>query len=340
MMKAEEAMEMTSRPQMMTAATIRDYGGAEAIRLERLPVPSLAADEVLVKVSATSFNPFDAKLRSGAYRHFLPLAFPFVLGVNVSGVVAAAGGETEGFQEGDRVYAFLDVTKNGASAEYVAVKAADVAFAPESMDLRDAAAVPSVALTAWQALFDHAGLQPGQRVLITAASGGVGTMAIQLAKRIGAYVIGTASSRSIPLMERLGADETVDDRARPIAEAVDGRVDAIINLSPVGKDEVTALLPLLKEGGTLVSAVSTADEAVAKALGVKAVRMSARRSAAQLKRIAELIDAGTLRPIIAERTRLSELSALHRRYDEGNVTGRVVVAIDAADRIISEGDSV
>jgi NADPH:quinone reductase-like Zn-dependent oxidoreductase len=320
-----------TKNRVMKASRIHQYGGTDVIQYEDAPIPEISADEVLIKVSATSFNPFDAKLRAGAFKQFLPITFPFTLGVNVSGVVVKTGESVKAFQKDDKVFAFLNVTKNGAAAEYVVSKATDVAHAPKKFDLHDSAAVPNVALTAWQALFDHGHLQPGQRVLITAAAGGVGTLAVQLAKWKGAFVIGTASEKSFSTLEQLGIDQIIDYKKQSVVEALKEKVDVIFNLSPAGKDEVNNLLHLLKEGGIFISAVAPADENIARELGVRAVRLSSQPNAEQLIQIAELLDTGALKPVITERTKLSELAAVHQHFENGEVSGRVLIIVDKAN---------
>ncbi|NGM82726.1 NADP-dependent oxidoreductase [Paenibacillus sp. 7124] len=321
---------MTTNP-FMKAARFHQYGGADVIRYEDAPVPEVTEDEVLIKVAATSFNPFDAKLRSGAFQAFLPIELPFTPSVNVSGTVVKVGDSVTTFREGDNVFAYLDVTRNGAAAEYVVSKAVHIAHAPKTFDLHESAAVPSVALTAWQALFDYGNLQSGQRVLITAAAGGVGTLAVQLAKWKGAYVIGTASEKGFSLLEQLGIDEIIDYKKQSVAEALKSKVDVIFNLSPAGKEELNSLLQLLNEGGTFISAVSPADENMAKELGVKAVRLNSHPDAEKLTQIAELLDAGVLKPIITERTGLSEIAEVHQKFDDGKVSGRVLIIVDGVN---------
>ncbi|WP_458119071.1 NADP-dependent oxidoreductase [Paenibacillus sp. Z6-24] len=312
----------------MKAVRIHEYGTSDVIRYEEAPIPEPAADEVLIKVAATSFNPFDAQLRSGAFKPFLPLQFPFIPGVNVSGTITQTGSLVSAFQPGDAVFAFLNVAQNGASAEYVVSKAADLVAAPRNMDLHDAAAIPNAALTAWQALFELGNLQPGQRVLITAASGGVGTLAVQLAKWKGAYVIGTTSSRKIDLLEQLGVDQIIDYTHESITEALQEKVDLIFNLSPAGSAELGSLLYLLHRGGSFISVVGAADEQLAESLGIRAIRANSHPDVQQLTEIARLIDAGVIQPIITERVRLHELADVHRRYENKQVTGRVVVIVD------------
>lgn len=180
----------------MKAARIHKYGPAEEIRIEDAPVPEIQPDEVLIKVSATSFNPLDVLLRSGAYHAVMPLQFPFTLSSDVSGIVEKTGAGVQNLKTGDRVYGMLGFTQNGAAAEYVVAKANVLAKAPATTDLEKAGGVPLVALTAWQGIVEHAKVKKGQRVFINAASGAVGAYAVQFSKQAGAYVIGSASPRN------------------------------------------------------------------------------------------------------------------------------------------------
>jgi NADPH:quinone reductase-like Zn-dependent oxidoreductase len=310
----------------MKAVRYHQYGAVEVLRYEEAPTPDVSADEVLIKVSATAFNPADAMLRMGVMKDILPLELPFIPNVDVSGVIEKMGASVNGFQLGDKVFAFLDMTKNGAAAEYVVCKANDVALAPKNIDLQDAAALPGGAMTAWQGLFDHGNLQSGQRVLITAAAGGVGSIAVQLAKWKGAYVIGTASAESISALQDLGIDEIINYKNELIEEKLTEKVDLIFNLSPLSSEEVTKLLLLLKDGGTLVSAFNPADESVAKDLGVHLVRMGVQRNAEQLSQIADIVDQGQVKPFITERLPLKELAAVHEKV--GQTRGKVLLLVN------------
>ncbi|MDH6368861.1 NADPH:quinone reductase-like Zn-dependent oxidoreductase [Paenibacillus sp. PastF-3] len=310
----------------MKAVRYHQYGAVEVLRYEEAPTPDVSADEVLIKVAATAFNPADAMLRMGVMKDILPLELPFIPNVDVSGVIEKIGESVNGFQFGDKVFAFLDMTKNGAAAEYVVCKADDVALAPENIDLQDAAALPGGAMTAWQGLFDHGNLQSGQRVLITAAAGGVGSIAVQLAKWKGAYVIGTASEESISALQDLGIDEIINYKNELIEEKLTEKVDLIFNLSPLSSEEVTKLLLLLKDGGTLVSAYNPADEDVAKNLGVHVVRMGVQRNAKQLSQIADIVDQGHVKPFITERLALKELAAVHEKV--GQTRGKILLLVN------------
>jgi len=310
----------------MKAVRFHQYGGPEVLQYEEAPIPEVSSDEVLIKVSATAFNPADAMLRMGALKDFLPLQFPFIPNTDVSGVIEKIGESVQGLKVGDKVFAFLDMTKNGGAAEYVVSNADDVALAPKNINLQDAATIPSGAMTAWQGLFDHGNLQSGQRVLITAAAGGVGSFAVQLAKWKGAYVIGTASEKSFSTLQELGIDEIIDYKNELIEDKVTEKVDMIFNLSPISSDEVTKLLHVLKEGGTLVSALNPADESLAKELGVNAVGMAVQRNAEQLSQIADVVDEGHIKPFITERLPLSDLAAAHEKV--GKTRGKVLILVD------------
>ncbi|MEC0234009.1 NADP-dependent oxidoreductase [Paenibacillus kribbensis] len=236
------------------------------------------------------------------------------------------GAAVSSLKPGDRVFVFLDMTKDGAAAEYVVTKAFYVALAPRSIHLQDAAAISVGALTAWQGLFQHGGLQEGQRVLITAAAGGVGSYAVQLAKWKGAYVIGTASAASFPILQEFGIDKLIDYKQETIEEKMREKVDLILNLSPESPAEVSKLLYLLKEGGILVSPASPADEELARQLNVKMLRMSVQQNAGQLAQIAQLVDEGRLKTAISERVRLNELALVHDK--SGKTRGKVLITLN------------
>lgn len=311
---------------IMKAVRFHQYGGADVLQYEEAPIPTINADEVLIKVAATAFNPADAMIRMGALKDFLTLELPFTPNVDVSGIIEQIGESVTGLNVGDKVFSFLDMTRNGAAAEYVVSKVADVALAPKTIDLTDAAAIPSGAMTAWQGLFDLGKLQAGQRVLITAAAGGVGSFAVQLAKWKGAYVIGTASENSFASLKELGIDQIINYKNEVVEDKITDKVDLIFNLSPLSPEEVTKMMYILKTGGTLVTAVNPADEGVAQELGVHAVRMAVKRNAEQLSQIAGLVDNGAVTPFITERYPLSKLGSVHERM--GQMRGKVLLTVE------------
>jgi NADPH:quinone reductase-like Zn-dependent oxidoreductase len=201
----------------MKAVCIYSHGGPEVLRYEEMPLPRPQTGEVLVRVHAAGINPVDWKIREGLLHDLLQHAFPLVLGWDVSGVVESLGPDTSRLRVGDEVYSKPDITRDGAYAEFIVIKESEVALKPASLDHVHAAALPLAGLTAWQALFETAGLTAGQRVLIHAAAGGVGNIAVQLAKWKGAHVIGTASSKNHDFLRKVGVDQAVNSILSHIA---------------------------------------------------------------------------------------------------------------------------
>ncbi len=311
----------------MKAARIHKYGPAEEIRIEDAPVPEIQPDEVLIKVSATSFNPLDVLLRSGAYHAVMPLQFPFTLSSDVSGIVEKTGAGVQNLKTGDRVYGMLGFTQNGAAAEYVVAKANVLAKAPATTDLEKAGGVPLVALTAWQGIVEHAKVKKGQRVFINAASGAVGAYAVQFSKQAGAYVIGSASPRNFDLLKQCGANEAIDYHVDSFENNITTKVDVVFNLAPLPAEKVNALLDLLNEGGVLVSALTPADPEIAASKKVTAARMIVHQDAKQLEEIAARIDRKELRVYISETVGLGDIVKVHEKYEAGKIAGKVVIKV-------------
>src|SRR6266576_1825153 len=238
--------------QTMKDIRIHKYGGPEVLQYEDAPRPKPQSGEVLVRVKAAGVNPIDWKVREGHMKDFWPHKFPLILGWDLSGVVEELGKGASRFTIGDEVYSVPDPTRNGAYADYIVVCESELALKPNSLHHVHAAAAPLAALTAWQSLFDTAQLQPGQRVLIHAGSGGVGHFAVQLAKWKGAYVIATASKKNQELLRELGADETID-YTRQRFEDVAHKIDIV--LDPIGGDTQERSWQVLKKGGILLSVV-------------------------------------------------------------------------------------
>ena len=312
----------------MKAVRFYEYGDPEVLRYEDVEQPIPGPDEVRIRVAATAFNPVDAGIRGGYLQEPFPVALPHVPGIDVAGTVDAVGANVTSRQVGDRVIGFLPMVPDGAAAEYVLAPAQILADAPTSIPLSDAAALPSVGLTAWQSLFEHADLRPGQRLLINGAGGAVGGYAVQLAKRAGTHVIATASPRSIDRVRRAGADEIIGHTTTKVADAVSGPVDVVLNLAPIAPAELTTLASLVRAGGVVLSSVPTAVPE--ETSGVRAVAIFARSDADQLAELVALIDAGELHVDVAERLPLSELPAVHARSDAGALPGKVVLLPAAA----------
>jgi NADPH:quinone reductase-like Zn-dependent oxidoreductase len=307
------------------AVRFHEYGDPDVLRYEDVEQPVPGAGEVRIRVAATAFNPVDDGIRGGYLREAFPVTLPHIPGIDVSGTVDALGEGVDGVEVGDQVIAFLPMVTDGASAEYAVAPAEILTAAPTSIPLPDAAALPSVGLTAWQALFDDAGLAAGQRVLINGAGGAVGGYAVQLAKAADAHVIATASPRSAERVRTAGADEVVDHTATKVAAAVTEPVDVLLNVAPVDPAELAALVALVRPGGVVVSTTVWMPAPADEERGVRAVDVFVRSDAEQLSRLVALVDRGELRVDVDERVPLAELSAVHARANAGTLAGKVVV---------------
>lgn len=307
----------------MKAVRYREYGGTQVLRYEDTDTPIAAAGQVLVQVVATSFNPVDASIRAGYLRDVLPVQFPHTPGVDVAGTVAALGEGVHRFGVGEPVIGFLPMNENGAAAEYVLAPAEVLTTAPARIPLADAAALPAVGLTAWQALFELAELRAGQRILINGAGGGVGGYAVQLAKRAGAHVIATASPRSTDVVRAQGADEIIDYSTTSVTDAVDEPVDVVLSLVTASDAEMAALVGLVRDGGVIVTSATAAPQDVARK--VRSVGASVRSDADQLAGLVAKVDAGELHVDVSETFPLSALAAVHDRGTAGALRGKVIV---------------
>ncbi|MEU6433016.1 NADP-dependent oxidoreductase [Streptomyces albidoflavus] len=310
----------------MRAIIQESYGGPEVLHETRVPRPEPGPGEILVAVRAAGVNPTDWKHRAQA--GFVD-RLPLVLGWDVSGVVEAVGYGVTLFAPGEEVFGMLPYPHgSGSHAEYVVGPARAFTRKPTVIDHVQAGALPLVSLTAYQALIDTAGIGPGQRVLIHAAAGGVGHVAVQIAKAHGAYVIGTASAPKHDLLRELGADEVVDYRTTDVAEAVDG-VDMV--LDPLGGETRARSVGLLRPGGTLVSLLSggSAEEAARAAeRGVRTATMLVEADHAGMNAVADLVAAGALRPRVEATFPLAEAAAAHRLGETGRTTGKIVLEVD------------
>ncbi|MFI7545824.1 NADP-dependent oxidoreductase [Actinoplanes sp. NPDC049599] len=309
----------------MKAVRFHEYGDPSVLRYEDVEQPVPGAGQVLIRVAATSFNGVDGNIRGGFMQGPIPVTLPHTPGIDVSGTVAALGEGVSGAEIGDRVVGFLPMTADGAAAEYVVAPAEILAPAPTSVPLADAAALPIVGLTAWQALFDHAQLAAGQRVLINGAGGAVGGYAVQLAKRADAYVIATAGARSIDQAKAAGADEVIDHTSTEVNAAVSEPVDVVLNLAPIDPAQLAALVTLIRPGGVLVNTTVWMPAPSDEQRGVRGINLFVRSDADQLSRLVALIDSGELRVDVARRVPLAELPAVHARAAAGDLPGKTVI---------------
>ena len=311
----------------MKAMRFHAFGGPEVLRLEDVDQPVPGAGEVRIRVHATSFNGVDTLVRAGGLQGRTPVQLPHVPGVDVAGTVDALGPGVDAVAVGDRVVGLLPMTAAGAAAQLVIAPAELLTGAPRRMPLAELAALPLVGLTAWQALFDHGHLAPGQRVLVNGAGGAVGGYAVQLAKEARAQVIATASPRSASRVQAAGADEVIDHTLTDVPRAVSELVDLVLNLAPVPPRQLAALVPLIRDGGALVNTTVGAPAPCDRARGVRGLDLLVRSDADQLADLVARVSTGELVVDIARRAALADLPALHAQSDAGELPGKVVVLV-------------
>ncbi|SDR51458.1 NADPH:quinone reductase [Paraburkholderia fungorum] len=310
----------------MRAFRIHRFGGPDVLRSERIDVPPIGPNEVLVRVKAASVNPVDIKTRDGKYPVIGEDKLPFTLGRDFAGTLERVGQSLSGWEHGAEVFGFVGQGQ-GALAEFVVIVASGLAPRPASMDSTAAAAVPLAALTAWQGLFDQGGLQKGQRVLIHAGAGGVGHLAVQFARHVGAEVFATATGDGVEFVESLEADHVIDYKKQPFEE-VARDMDLVFDL--IGGETQSRSWQTVKRDGTMISTLTEPSATEAARHGAHAARYTARPDGAQLAEIGRLIDAGEVKVnVIATYPFASAADAL-ARLEKGHVHGKIVVnAFDA-----------
>jgi NADPH:quinone reductase-like Zn-dependent oxidoreductase len=308
----------------MKAVNIHDYGGLDVLYYEDAPRPTPSTGEVLIRVHATSVNPFDCAVRAGYMSAYFNYTFPLILGTDVSGTVEEVGEGVTDISPGDLVYTRAGVYRDGAYAEYVLALAADVAVKPKSLDHIHSAAMPHVTLTAWQGLIEFADLSPGQTVLIHAAAGGVGHIAVQLAKWRGAKVIGTASM-NLPVLKELGVDQAID-YSKTAFEDVVSDVDVVLDL--MGGETQQRSWKVLKPGGILVSSVQPPSQDTALAHGVRQRMIDTAPPIRRvLTEVADLVDDGQLKPIVSTVLPLHEIQKAHEMIEGRHTKGKLVLQV-------------
>ena len=308
----------------MKTVCIYGYGGPEVLTYENAPRPYPVDKEVLVRVHAAGINPVDWKIREGHLKEMLHHTLPLVLGWDVSGVVESLGSAVTRFKVGDEVFSRPDISRDGAYAEFIIIVESELALKPHSIDHIHAAAMPLAGLTAWQSLFDAGGLAAGQRVLIHAAAGGVGHLAVQLAKGKGAHVIGTASARNHDFLRKLGVDQVVDHETVRFEEVVQP-VDVVFDT--MGGEVQARSWKVLKRGGILVSIVSPPSAESAVANGVRQAFVFTQPNAAQLAEIAKLVAAEKLKAIVETVLPLSDATRGQELSERGHTRGKIVLRV-------------
>jgi NADPH:quinone reductase-like Zn-dependent oxidoreductase len=314
--------------EMMKAVLVHEYGNPAAMRVEQTGIPKLQPDEILVRVNAASVNPVDWKVCDGMLKDKLPMAMPFIPGGDFSGTVAATGSEAAGVTIGMAVFGMTSTPgyRAGAFAQFVAVNANHVAAKPKTLSHEEAAGVPLAALTAWQAVFDRAGLRAGQKILIHAGAGGVGSFAIQFARAAGAIITTTTSAANTGYVRALGADEVIDYRAQNFGD-VGRNFDAVIDL--IGGETQERSYAVLRPGGVLVNAWGAIMQDKAEAAGVRGVKVAVEPDANQLSKIAELIDAAKVRVSVAKVFPLADCAAALDESRTGHVRGKIVLTLES-----------
>lgn len=312
----------------MKAAQIKEYGSYEQIEVNpNAPEPKLKANQVLVKVKSASLNPFDWKLRAGFMKDIIPLTLPFVLGGDFSGLVLKVGENAGGYKEGDEVYGTSNVANGGSGslAEFTAANTGNIAKKPHDLDFETAAALPLVGASTVQALEDHIKMQAGQKILIHGGAGGIGSIAIQLAKYLGAYVVATAGTGDLQHVKQLGADEVIDYKKEDFSQKLQG-FDAVYDT--VGGETTVKSFKVLKKGGILISMLGQPDENLAKQYDVTAIGQGTKTDTKHLNRLTELVEKGAVKPQVAKIFSLDDAKDAFKYQEENHPRGKVVIKIN------------
>jgi NADPH:quinone reductase-like Zn-dependent oxidoreductase len=309
---------------MMKAIVVHEYGGPEVLKYEDAPQPEPKGDELLVRVIAAGVNPVDRVARSEKGAEFFHIKLPAIPGYDFAGVVEKTGAKVTQFKTGDPIYAYVALNKGGGYAEYAVATEREAALKPQSLTYVEAAAVPLVAETAWQALIDTAKLNAGQTVLIHGGSGGVGSFAIQIAKARGAKVIATASTANQDLLKQLGVDVAIDYTTQKF-EDVAKNVDVV--LDSVGKDTLVRSYGVLKKGGFIVSIAGDPDPAELEKHGIHGASISVEPNSSELAEIAKLINQKKIKVIVSQTLPLSEALKAHEQVATGHTRGKIVLKV-------------
>jgi NADPH:quinone reductase-like Zn-dependent oxidoreductase len=313
----------------MKAIVLRGFGGVENLVSEEVPIPDVSDNEVLVKVKSFSINPVDIKTRLGrGHASRLKEYNPMILGWDISGIITRAGKSVASFKEGNEVFGMVNFPGHGrAYAEYVAAPESHIALKPFNISHEEAAAASLAALTAWQLLKEKSGIKPGYKVLIHSAAGGVGHYAVQMAKYLGAYVIGTSSARNRDFVLSLGASEHIDYKKQSFEDVVK---DLDFVLDTIGGNNIDRSLLVLRCGGTIISIPSGASESVkekAKALGMNGDTFRVQSNGRDMKEIADLLQMGTIKSHVSKIFGFDEIQAAHQQIETGKTRGKIVVTL-------------
>ena len=308
----------------MRAVRIHRYGGPECLSLEQIDKPRIGNDEVLLRIRSAAVNPVDWKIREGLLKDFIPYELPVTLGWDAAGIIEAVGAGVQDFAPGDEVYTRPDIRRNGTYADYLAVRAEEIASKPANLDFMQAAAIPLAGITAWQSLVDVGKIGPGQRVLIHAGAGGVGHLAIQIAKSKGAEVVATASAVNQALLRELGVDEAIDYTKAPFWKQTDP-VDLVFDT--LGGEVQHQSWQLVRPGGLLVSVVDQPDQTEARRCEVRSAFVFIEPSRRILEELAALAEASQLKPYIEHYFTLSNIVEAQMLSQSGRTRGKIVINV-------------
>jgi alcohol dehydrogenase len=336
----------TNQKTSMKAIVMEKYGAVDVIHIRDIPKPKIKDNEVLVEVYFAGVNPLDNKIRQGKMKPLLNFKLPLILGTDIAGIVVETGSKVSKFKRGDEVYASLSTSKMGAFAQYVSLDEKNAAFKPKNLTFEEAASIPLVGLTSYQALHDVAKLSPGQKVLVKAGSGGIGTFAVQLAKAMGAYVATTTSTTNAVWVKELGADQIIDYKTQKFEKILSG-YDVIFHT--VDGESAEHGINILNPGGHLLSIVGPPDgkfakqmgmnivfrgllgllgrkiNALAKKLGATYTFVFVKPSGAQLEKITKLIEEGKIKPVIDKVLSIHDARQAFSYVDQGRTKGKVVI---------------
>jgi NADPH:quinone reductase-like Zn-dependent oxidoreductase len=310
----------------MKAVRIHAYGDANVLRYEDVPEPDIGDDDILVRVVGSSVNPIDWKVREGHLKEMIRYILPFTPGWDVSGVVHAVGRNASKFQVGDAVYGRPDVARDGTYAEFIAVRESELALKPRTISHIEAAVLPLAGIAAWESLITVGKVAAGQRVLVHGAAGGVGSLAVQIAKARGAHVIGTGSAGSRMLLESLHVDEFVDYHSQQLQD-IARNMDLVFDT--IGGATQEASWSLLAPNGILVSITDPPSQERAQKLGLRSAFVFIQPNASVLEQMAQWVDGGVLRPVIGAEFALPDIRKAHALSEAGHVKGKIALYVGA-----------
>lgn len=310
----------------MKAAQIKEYGDPSTIKIIDIEKPKINEDQALVKVHASSINPFDTAIRAGYMKDNIPLNLPVTLGGDIAGEVSEIGGSVTNLAVGDKIYGQANVVagNSGAFAEYAATSAEQISIAPSNLDYIEAASLPLAGVSAWQGLVQHVGLKPGQKIFIHGGSGGIGTIAIQIAKNIGAYVATTATGDDMEYVKELGADQAIDYKSQDFTKIL-SEFDSVFDT--VGGDDFSKTLEILKKDGVAVSMIAPPDDEKAKNLEITAMTQMTHVNKKGLDALRVLVEEGVVTPHIDKVFELSEISEAFEAKEKGSIKGKVAIKV-------------